>query len=115
MDASDKVQDNARPHILASDLDGTLIPLEGDSQNQADLQTLADKLDQQGVTLVYSTGRHFASAAQAIDQFNLPQPDWLICDVGTSIFRRDEGGQFEAVEPYQHHQDQTIRSLTLQA
>ena len=95
----DYVQHNSSPHILASDLDGTLIPLEGEPENQADLQRLAEQLDRHGVTLVYSTGRHFASAAQAIDQFQLPQPDWLICDVGTSIFRRDDGGQFEAVEP----------------
>ena len=46
--------------VLATDLDGTLIPLPNEPQNQTDLETLAHELKSQGVTLIYITGRHFA-------------------------------------------------------
>lgn len=112
-----ETQDNNRPHvtqqILATDLDGTLIPLAGNEQNQSDLETLTDQLGEHGVTLIYITGRHFASASEAIGQFGLPQPDWLICDVGTSIFLRQDSGTFIPVEDYLNHQDRIIAALPM--
>lgn len=100
-------------HILATDLDGTLIPLPGNQRNRADLDTLARQIRERGVTLVYITGRHFASASLAIEQFGLPQPDWLISDVGTSVFRRETSGRFAAVADYQQHQDRIIAPLPI--
>lgn len=100
-------------HILATDLDGTLIPLDGDPQNLADLKTLAGELEREGTTLIFSTGRHFTSVAEAIGRFQLPQPDWLICDVGTSIYRRRRVGTFEIVESYQEHQDRIIKAMPI--
>ncbi len=99
--------------ILATDLDGTLIPLDGNRRNQHDLRTLADQLGQHQVTVVYSTGRHRASVAQAMEQFDLPRPDWLICDVGTSLFVYDEAVGFTLVEAYQQHQDEIIARFPL--
>ncbi len=104
-----------KPEILATDLDGTLIPLPDDAQNQVDLETLTRKLETAGVTLVYITGRHFTSALDAIDQFRLPNPAWLICDVGTSIFQRVPAGGFQPVAAYQDHQSQITASLPITA
>jgi HAD superfamily hydrolase (TIGR01484 family) len=101
--------------ILATDLDGTLIPLDDDPQNRADLRTLAEQLDRQGVQLIFVTGRHFASAAQAMENYRLPAPAWLICDVGTSIFQRQASGRFEAVADYQQHQARIIAELPMEA
>jgi len=44
------------------------------------------------VTLVYVTGRHRALIEQAIAEFDLPQPDFAIADVGTTIYRIDSSG-----------------------
>ena len=61
-------------HVLATDLDGTLIPLDGNQQNQSDLQTLAAELERNDVTLVFVTGRHFESATRAMESFNCRGP-----------------------------------------
>ena len=105
---------SSRPQVLATDLDGTLIPLQGNEQNLADLDKLARQIKQNGVTLVYITGRHFSLACQAIEQFGLPQPDWLISDVGTSIFRRDARTKFDTVEEYIAHENRIVASLPIE-
>ena len=102
-------------HILATDLDGTLIPLEGNRRNREDLQVLTTQLRLRNVTLVFVTGRHLDSVSAAIDEFRLPQPDWIICDVGTSLFRRAHTGTWEPVDAYWQHQDEIVRALPISA
>ncbi len=101
--------------VLATDLDGTLIPLPGDARNQADLRSLANQLTRQRITLVFVTGRHFESVATAITDFQLPRPHWIICDVGTSIFRRTMTGEFEPVASYQQHQEAITSEMPIGA
>ncbi len=93
--------DGTRRQILAVDLDGTLIPLPGNKQNRVDLVVLANELDRKrDVILVYVTGRHFASFESAREEFGLPAPQWVICDVGTSIFAPVPHGGFGIVQDY---------------
>lgn len=68
-------------HILATDLDGTLV---GDSEG---LQQLLKFYDEQvyEVSLIYITGRYYDSALSLIESENLPIPDVLVTDVGTTI------------------------------
>ncbi|MFT5524361.1 MAG: sucrose-6F-phosphate phosphohydrolase [Pirellulaceae bacterium] len=110
---TNELTDAGSCRVLATDLDGTLIPLADNQQNRADLRTLADELKQHRVTLVFVTGRHFESVTGAIEQFELPQPDWVICDVGTSIYQRHTTGRFEPLEAYQSHQDKIIAAMPL--
>jgi len=105
----------SRGHVLATDLDGTFIPLDGDIQNQSDLQILASQFALHDISLIFVTGRHFASVAQAIKDFQLPQPEWIICDVGTSIFQRQDSGEFIPVAAYQAYQDQIIAEMPIAA
>lgn len=97
--------------ILATDLDGTLIPLSDNPANTADLPQLAAQLQSHHVTLIYITGRHFASAQSAIKQHQLPQPDWLICDVGTSIFHRQPDGTLQTVHAYADHLGEIVAKM----
>ena len=106
---------NTRDQVLATDLDGTLIPLDGDEHNRADLQILARELQENGVTLVFVTGRHFASVSKAIERLQLPLPDWIICDVGTSIFERGETGNFRPIGAYEEHLRQVISAMPVGA
>lgn len=101
--------------VLATDLDGTLIPLEENRQNQDDLQILATQLIQREVPLLFVTGRHLDSVIEAINEFHLPQPGWIICDVGTSLFARGVSGGFEPVTAYWRHQDEIITSMPIPA
>lgn len=73
-------------HLLATDLDGTLV---GDTKS---LKTLLDFYDSQTyqVSLIYITGRHYRSALSLITEESLPVPQVLITDVGTGIYTGEE-------------------------
>ena len=115
-------QDHIAPTVLATDLDGTLIPLPDNRQNVEDLEALRGHLCRSGIKLIYATGRHFESALEAIRTYNLPKPDWLICDVGTSIYKPEKDGpEFHVLEPYKKDLttrvaglDRTVVETTLQ-
>jgi maltooligosyltrehalose trehalohydrolase len=104
-------QSHSIQHVLATDLDGTFIPMSGNEQQRADLHTLAQQLELNQVTLVFVTGRHFESVLKAIQSMQLPNPDWIICDVGTSIYQRLSSGEFQLVTAYQQLQDRIVEKM----
>ncbi|TWU41166.1 Mannosylfructose-phosphate phosphatase [Novipirellula aureliae] len=109
MNHSEKLTTNVK--VLATDLDGTLIPLAGNAQNQADLVELQQFLKENEIELVFVTGRHFASVQNAIAENKLPSPDWIICDVGTTIMHRQSNSMMEVLEAYQAELAQITRGL----
>ena len=73
-------------YLLASDLDGTLIPLERDAQRLREVAELVDAFEaSEGLLLAYVTGRHLSLAQAGIEEIGLPSPDWFVCDVGTRL------------------------------
>jgi len=76
--------------LLASDLDGTLIPLERTEGRLREVEDLVEAL--QGLDLAYVTGRHLSLAQRGVEETGLPIPSWFVCDVGTSIYRREHDG-----------------------
>jgi HAD superfamily hydrolase (TIGR01484 family) len=90
------------PRVLATDLDGTLIPLPGNAANQEALQELRRCRDRRGFALIFATGRHYESVRAAMRAHELPIPDWIVCDVGTGVYRA-VGGDFARVEAYEAH------------
>lgn len=94
---------SSNTRVLATDLDGTLIPLDGNERNASDLVTLAAQLRASDVKLVFVTGRHFVSVQAAINQDRLPTPDWIICDVGTTIYERHAVDKFVQLHAYGEH------------
>ncbi len=101
------------PRILATDLDGTLIPFDHLEENRRDLAILARELDSRNVNLVFVTGRHFESIERAIELQRLPLPQWIICNVGTTIYQRHADGRFEEVIGYCHHLDEKIAQVPI--
>lgn len=97
--------------VLATDLDGTLIPLENHPENARDLSLLTDDLSANDVTLTFVTGRHLASVQDAILRHSLPKPDWIICDVGTSIYHH-AGNSFRLANPYVAHLQSIVREYS---
>lgn len=69
-------------HFLATDLDGTFV---GDAGG---LKALLRHFEEAPytVSLIYITGRHYASACSLIESEGLPHPDVLVTDIGTSIY-----------------------------
>lgn len=107
-------QSEIAPNVLATDLDGTLIPLPDAPANKEDLLQLEKLLRKAEVTLVFATGRHFESVMEAAEEYALPTPDWIVCDVGSAIYQR-KGEQYEAFQAYESHLAETSDGIDRQA
>lgn len=88
--------------MLATDLDGTLIPMDGYPDNIRSLEVIKSGISDTDTGLIYVTGRHLESVRSAVEEFQLPIPDWMICDVGTSIYRVADGTE-SLFAPYEEH------------
>jgi HAD superfamily hydrolase (TIGR01484 family) len=76
---------------LASDLDGTIIPLDREERFEQDLQAFRACLARVPfLLLAYITGRDLALALKGIAEYQLPAPNLLVTDVGTTIYARRE-------------------------
>lgn len=76
--------------LLASDMDGTVIPLDRrDSRTQEIEQFNRLIAGHENLALAYVTGRHLELGLAGVEQHGLPVPDIMVCDVGTSIYFRD--------------------------
>jgi HAD superfamily hydrolase (TIGR01484 family) len=94
--------------VLATDMDGTFIPLQDNKENRRHLAELCQFLGRNQIELVYVTGRHFELVLDAIDTERLPAPDWIICDVGTSIYHSPSGGSHKLLEAYSHQLSEMV-------
>ena len=81
--------------LLCSDLDRTLIPNGAQPESPLALALFKRMVNRHEITLTYVTGRHRALIEQAIAEFDLPQPEFVIADVGTSIYRIDSSGWWQ--------------------
>lgn len=78
--------------ILATDLDGTFLA----GSDAARERLVGRFLNRPDARLVYVTGRSVASVQRLISAGTLPEPDTMICDVGTVIAHGD-GSPFVGV------------------
>lgn len=77
--------------LICTDLDRTLLP-NGDYPESDFARCAFSALVQRPeIVLVYVTGRHKALVEQAITEYYLPQPNFVIGDVGTSIYSVKDG------------------------
>lgn len=73
--------------ILASDMDGTVIPLESGEERDAEILEFNRLIhNNQHIALAYVTGRHLELGLEGVAEFQLPLPDIFVCDVGTTIY-----------------------------
>lgn len=111
------------PHVkvLATDMDGTLIPLEGNEQNRSDLRDLESELKRNNIALMYVTGRHLELVLDAVRTHALPSPPWMICDVGATIYKSNRDGRYVSLDAYAQHlnglvgeygRDELMRSIS---
>ncbi|MDZ7800390.1 MAG: HAD-IIB family hydrolase [Trueperaceae bacterium] len=68
--------------MLISDIDGTLVQDEPDPEA---LEALADALRRNDIGFGVASGRSLALVEEAIDSYGLPDPQVIICDVGSEI------------------------------
>jgi sucrose-6F-phosphate phosphohydrolase len=84
--------------LLCTDMDRTLIPNGTQPESPSAKERFERLVSHEEVTLAYVTGRHRALIEQAIAEFGLPQPDFAIADVGTTIYHVDSSGWMQSDE-----------------
>lgn len=75
--------------LICTDLDRTLIPNGPQSESPKARDRFVTLAERPEVTLAYVTGRHQALVRKAITYYRLPPPDFVIGDVGTTIYEID--------------------------
>ena len=77
--------------LLCTDLDRTLVPNGVQAESPRARARFHQLASREEVTLAYVSGRHRALIEQAIEEYDLPQPDYAIADVGSTIYRVNAG------------------------
>ncbi|MCW8854498.1 MAG: HAD-IIB family hydrolase [Gammaproteobacteria bacterium] len=77
--------------LLCTDLDRTLLPNGAEPESSQARKKFRQLAEHSQVTLVYVTGRHQQLVKQAIEKYQLPQPDFVIADVGSTIYEITNG------------------------
>ncbi|MDD5269074.1 MAG: HAD-IIB family hydrolase [Methylococcales bacterium] len=79
-------------HILiCTDLDRTLLPNGRQPESPGARAYFTRLVSRPEVTLAYVSGRHRELVEDAIREYELPLPDWVIGDVGTTIYQVSSG------------------------
>ncbi len=73
--------------LICTDLDRTLIPNGPHAESAGARRHFARLAGDVRVTLAYVSGRHRELVASAISEYSLPVPDYVLGDVGTTIYR----------------------------
>lgn len=76
--------------LICTDLDRTLLPNGPLPESPGCRQLFARLVARPEVTLVYVTGRHRQLIEKSIRQYLLPLPDYVVADVGTTIYHVGE-------------------------
>ena len=76
--------------IISTDLDRTLIP-NGKEKYDGSLKIFKEIISRKNFVLIYVTGRSLKLTKKAIKKYSLPLPDYLVSDVGTTIYKPLKG------------------------
>ncbi len=79
-------------------MDRTVIPNGSQAESPDARERFAPLCNVPQVTLVYVTGRHQALVKQAIADYQLPEADYAITDVGAIIYHIKNGNKLHAIE-----------------
>jgi HAD superfamily hydrolase (TIGR01484 family) len=77
--------------LICTDLDRTLLPNGAPPESPGARDRFRALIARPEVELAFVSGRHRALVESAIDEFQLPQPDFVIGDVGSSIYAVQNG------------------------
>ncbi|PLY05551.1 MAG: HAD family hydrolase [Desulfuromonas sp.] len=78
--------------LLCTDMDRTIMPNGHQPEHPEARRFFREFCSQPQVSLAYVTGRHLKLVEEAIAEYDLPVPDYVISDVGTKIYRHSKDG-----------------------
>ncbi len=81
--------------LLCTDMDRTVIPNGVAVEHVLARSYFKQFCEQPNVILVYVTGRHQQLVKEAIETFDLPEPDYAITDVGSKLYQIEDGKWLE--------------------
>jgi sucrose-6-phosphatase len=87
--------------LLCSDLDRTLIPNGAEDESPQARPLLAALAAHPQLRLAYVSGRDKNLVKEAMAEFDLPEPDFVIGDVGTTLYHV-QGSQWHMNQGWQH-------------
>jgi len=85
--------------LLCTDLDRTLLPNGTQPESTSVRERFFQLTKRNEVTLVYVTGRDKQLVQKAIKNYQIPQPDFVIADVGSTIYQI-EGTQWNHINKW---------------
>jgi sucrose-6F-phosphate phosphohydrolase len=86
--------------LLCTDLDRTLLPNGPQPESPQARERFKALVAHEDLILTFVTGRHRELVEAAMEQYQLPQPDFVISDVGTTIYDL-RSGQWQIWEQWQ--------------
>ena len=86
--------------LLCTDLDRTLLPNGAQPESPQARQRFAALASHPEIILAFVTGRDRARIERAINNYRLPNPDFVISDVGTNIYDL-RGGEWQVWSDWQ--------------
>jgi len=81
--------------LICTDLDRTLIPNGPQPESPGARKYFSTLVERPEVVLAYVSGRHRDLVQQAIKNYSLPMPDFVISDVGTTIYHVGKDKRWE--------------------
>ena len=73
--------------LICTDLDRTLLPNGSQPESSGARELFRRVTSDPSVSLAYVSGRHQQLVLDAIREYAIPWPDWVIADVGSTIYR----------------------------
>ncbi len=81
----------SEPLLICTDLDRTLLPNGPQSESPLARERFAAVAERREVRIAYVTGRDRTLVEAAIAEYEIPPPDLVVGDVGTSVYSVAEG------------------------
>jgi hypothetical protein len=75
--------------LICTDLDRTLLPNGKQPESPQARDIFTRLVNRPEVCLVYVSGRNLALVQEAIQEYDLPAPHWIVGDVGSTIYQFD--------------------------
>ena len=97
--------------LICTDLDRTLLPNGEQAESPKARRLFAQLVARPEVFLVYVSGRDKFLVQQAIAHYQIPMPNWVIADVGSTIYHVQEH-DWQSWQDWQHHIADDWQGLT---